>query len=151
MLVAAVAAAHEVTEFGFDFGAGRSIVVDPVRILVLGASIGEALFVDPDADGAPTFGVGALSAQRAGDAVLGEVSGPVAVAAAADGDGHIVGQVTVSASRSMAKRSLVNRPPGRGAGGWVLQRESMSAPALPALTTVSVMTSLSGSTATWPL
>ena len=28
--------------------------------------------------------------------------------------------------RLTTKRSLVNSPPGRGAGGWVLQRESMS-------------------------
>jgi len=36
-----------------------------------------------------------------------------------------LGQVTVSRSRSMWKRSLVNSPPGRGAGGWVLHPESM--------------------------
>src|SRR3954470_832943 len=70
---AAVAAAHEVGDFTFDFGSGGAVVGLPGGIGLAGAGRGEVCFVVADGDLAAGLGVGALRAQRAGGAVGGEV------------------------------------------------------------------------------
>ena len=82
----AVFASHQVTELAFDLGAGRSVVLSPLGVLLLMAGVGETLLVATDSDGAAALGVGALLAQRAVSAGVGEVGDPVAVGVAADGD-----------------------------------------------------------------
>lgn len=57
---AAVAAAHEVGDFAFDFGSGGPVVGLPGGILLAGG--GEVGFVVADGDAAAGLGVGALPA-----------------------------------------------------------------------------------------
>ena len=45
----AVAASHQVAELAFDLGAGGPVVGDPVRVLLAGAGVGQALLVAADA------------------------------------------------------------------------------------------------------
>ena len=58
-LSSAVAAAHHVAEFAFDFGAGGPVVVLPWLVLLAFAGRGESGLVDADTDGAPVRGLGA--------------------------------------------------------------------------------------------
>jgi hypothetical protein len=72
-----VAVAHEVTELAFDLGSGGPIVVAPGGVGLAGPGPGERSLVGADPDRAPTRGGGALRAQLAGGAGLGEVREPV--------------------------------------------------------------------------
>ena len=56
----AVAAAHQVADFAFDFGSGGPVVGFPAGILLLTPSSGETVFVTADTNAASVFGVGAL-------------------------------------------------------------------------------------------
>jgi hypothetical protein len=87
----AVAVAHEVAEFAFDFRAGGAVVVAPVRVLLSLTVPGERGFVDTDPDGASSGGLGAFVAQRTVGACVGEVGNPVAVNTATDRHRHRVG------------------------------------------------------------
>jgi hypothetical protein len=84
----AVAAAHEVAEFAFDFGPGGSVVALPAWIGLTGPGAGQDIFVGADADGAPSGGGGALGGQWASGARRGEGGDPTAVAVPADRRGH---------------------------------------------------------------
>src|SRR5215216_910651 len=83
----AVLASHQVAELAFDFGAGGPVVGGPVRVVLLGAGLGETQFVATDADAAPSGGVGAVGSQRTVGAGVSEGGDAVAVAVAADRDG----------------------------------------------------------------
>src|SRR6266508_5210006 len=87
----AVLASHHVTELALDLGAGGPVVRRPLGVLLLGAGIGEALLIAADSDGAAPLGVGALGAERAGAAGVGEVGDAVSVATPPDPHGHLVG------------------------------------------------------------
>jgi hypothetical protein len=65
---AAVASAHEVGEFAFDFGAGGAVVGLPDRILLPGSGVGEVGFPVADGDLPAGFRGGALLAQGAAGA-----------------------------------------------------------------------------------
>ena len=69
----AVAVAHHVAEFAFDFGSRGAVVVAPGRVLLALAVSGERGFVDTDADGPAAGGLGAFAAERAGGACSTEV------------------------------------------------------------------------------
>ena len=80
----AVAAAHQMAEFAFDFGAGGAVVVAPGRVLLSLTVASKRGFVNPDSDLAPGGGLGAFAAQRTGGAGVTEVGDPVTVDTAAD-------------------------------------------------------------------
>lgn len=79
-----MSAAHQVSEFTFDFGAGRPVVGPPDRILLPGARGWSAASWTPMAIRLPALGGGELAAQRAGRAVLVEDGFAVGVAALTD-------------------------------------------------------------------
>lgn len=88
--------AHQVADLAFHFRPGRTVSLDPGRVFLLFAGLGQALLVATDLDAAPGTGVGALRPQRAHGAGLPEVGGPVSVLASSDrgvlpvGAGHRV-------------------------------------------------------------
>jgi hypothetical protein len=84
----AVAAAHEVGEFAFDFGSGGLVVGLPVGVGLALPGAGQDVFVGVDVDGAPGGGGGALGTQRAVGARRPEGGDPAAVAVSADRCGH---------------------------------------------------------------
>ena len=84
---AAVASAHQVGQLAFDLRAGRPVVGRPVGVLLRSAGVGQSPLVRADLDRAATCGVGALRAQRAVSARVGEAGGPLAFGVAADRDG----------------------------------------------------------------
>ena len=69
----AVAAAHQVADLAFHFGAGGAVVVGPVGVVLVAAGGGEVLFVTVDGDLAAGGRGGALGAQRTAGAGVGEV------------------------------------------------------------------------------
>ena len=59
-VAAAMAAAHEVAEFAFDFGSGGLVVGLPVWVGLALPGAGQDVFVGVDVDGASVGGGGAL-------------------------------------------------------------------------------------------
>ena len=116
-------------EFAFHFWPGAAVVLAPRRVLLRGAGIGQLLLVATDPDAAALGGVGALSPQWAVGARRPEGGRAIAVLVAPDRGGGLAGVGEV----------------GDEVGG---DRRN---PDAPALTTVSVITSLCGSIAIWPL
>ena len=186
----AVAAAHEVAELAFDFGPVGAVVGLPGRVGLTLTGAPERGFEHADADGAAAGCVGAGAVRWAAGAVLSEVGNAVAVHAAPDRHGDVVGagdgvgvEVHVEAVLAeLAGRRGRRLGPTRRADVFVVQTlleftgpigrvavdlrvtalvsvggESMrssatdASPALPGVTIVLVMISLSGSDATWPL
>jgi len=124
----AVLAARQMAELAFDFRPGRAVVGLPVRFPLFGACVAQPLLMTADADCASRCCSSALRGQRAGDAPIAEVGDASPSRPRQIGTVALAGQVTVSAPRSITKRSLVNSPPA-AVGGWVLQPEAMFAPA----------------------
>ena len=56
----AVAAAHQMAEFAFDFGSSSAVVGDPDGVVSLASCSGETVFIAADRDATPTCGFGAL-------------------------------------------------------------------------------------------
>ena len=120
----AVAAAHEVGEFAFDLGSVGSVVGLPVGVgLSLRGLVASAASNTPTRMVRPPAALVHWCAQRAGRCSARRSrrcrrrAAPRRIATVT-----AFGHVTVSSSRSMANRSLANRPPGAD-GGWVRQPE----------------------------
>src|SRR6266851_1394623 len=84
----AVFAAHEMTELAFHLGTSRPVVGRPFGVGLALAGPGEHLFVGTDANGAPTFGGGAVFGERAVRAMLVEMGHPAAVGSPVDVGGR---------------------------------------------------------------
>src|SRR5665811_299403 len=125
---AAVAAAHQVTKFGFDFGSGGAVVGFPAGILLLTTGIGETVPITADTDPAATLGVGALWTQRTLDTGVLERCDPVTVGAPSNGDSHRVG-TGHGAGVEIDVETVFGEHAPAATGGWVLHPESMSASA----------------------
>ena len=121
----AVAAAHQVADLAFDFGAGGAVVVGPVGVVLVAAGGGEVLFVTADGDRAAGGRGGALGAQRTAGAGVGEVGDAVTGATSADRHGHPVGAGDGVVVKVDLEAVLGEQPAGQRRGGWVLQRDSM--------------------------
>src|SRR3954452_13962905 len=120
-----MAAAHQVSEFSFDFGAHRPIVGFPARIGLLLAGLGQGRFLAADLIVRPAGEVVQEARNGHGPHASANRAMPSPWAPRSMSAVSPAGQVTVSWSRSIVKSPLVNNPPGRGAGGWDRHPDSM--------------------------
>ena len=119
-------AAHQVPDLAFHLGPGGAVVGDPAGCCCRARAAASCRSWIPTLTVRPARAV-SCTAPAAGSRRRPRRSGGAgAVAAARIGAVCPAGQVTVSASRSMSKRSLVNLPPA-ATGAWVLHLDSIPA------------------------